>query len=114
VKNFRPTSVKIGPQIFNIEYRSTSLDGMLNDGSHGYTLDQGNLIVISNDLSINKQKIVVVHEVLHAARMVFENNTPEKEADFDKWEHYFIGIYENFLIMFMRDNPEIIDWLMTE
>lgn len=113
-RNPRPTSVKIGPQSFSIEYRDTNLDGMLSDGSHGYTLDQGNLIVIANDLSISKQKIVVMHEVLHAMRMIFENGMPDKESDYEKWEHFFIGVYENALIMFMRDNPEIVDWLMTE
>lgn len=113
-KNPRPTSVKIGPQTFDIEYHNSNLDGMLNDGSHGYTLDQGNLIVIAAELSMSKQKIVLMHEVLHAMRMVFENGMPERDAEFERWEHFFIGVYENALIMFMRDNPEIIDWLMTE
>jgi Mlc titration factor MtfA (ptsG expression regulator) len=110
----RPTKVKIGPQTYNIEYRYSHEDGMLSDGSHGYTLDQGNLIVIANELSVGKQKVVVMHEILHAMRMIFENGLPEKEADYEKWEHFFIGVYENALIMFMRDNPEIIDWMMTE
>lgn len=113
-RNPRPTTVKIGPQTFSIEYRDTNLDGMLSDGSHGYTLDQGNLIVIANDLSTSKQKIVVMHEILHAMRMIFENGIPEKDVEFERWEHYFIGVYENALVMFMRDNPDIIDWLMTE
>jgi hypothetical protein len=113
-KDPRPTSVKIGPQTFDVEYRNTNLDGMLNDGSHGYTLDQGNLIVIANDLSVSKQKIVLMHEVLHAMRMIFENSVPDKEADYERWEHFFIGVYENSLIMFMRDNPDIVNWLMTE
>jgi len=53
----RPTKVKIGPQTYNIEYRYSHEDGMLSDGSHGYTLDQGNLIVIANELSVGKQKV---------------------------------------------------------
>lgn len=114
VKNPRPGSVKIGPQTFSIEYRDSNLDGMLNDGSHGYTLDQGNLIVIAAELSMSKQKIVLMHEVLHGMRMVFENGLPDRDVDFERWEHFFIGVYENALIMFMRDNPDIIDWLMTE
>lgn len=113
-KNPKPSSVKIGPQIYDIEYRNSVVDGMLNDGSHGYTLDQGNLIVIASELSASKQKIVLMHEALHAMRMVFENGIPDKDVDFERWEHYFIGVYENALIMFMRDNPDIVDWLMTE
>lgn len=113
-KNPRPASVKIGSQTYDIEYRNSTTDGMLSDGSHGYTLDQGNLIVIASELSASKQKVVVMHEILHAMRMVFENGLPEKEVEFERWEHFFIGVYENALIMFMRDNPEIVDWLMTE
>jgi Mlc titration factor MtfA (ptsG expression regulator) len=114
VKDPRPKSVKLGPQTYDIEYRDTSTDGMLNDGSQGYTLDQGNLIVVANDISMSKQKIVVMHEILHAMRMIFENGLPEKDSDYEKWEHFFIGVYENALVMFMRDNPEILDWLITE
>lgn len=47
-----PTSVKIGPQSFKIEFRDPSKDGMLNDGSHGYTLEAGNLIVVSKAIDI--------------------------------------------------------------
>ena len=50
-----PSKVKIGPQVFDIEFRNPQKDGMLNDGNVGYTLDAGNLIVISNDLSLSKQ-----------------------------------------------------------
>jgi Mlc titration factor MtfA (ptsG expression regulator) len=114
VKDPRPTSVKIGPQIFQIQYRNINDDGMLNDGAHGYTLDLGNVIVVANDIAVSKQKIVVMHEILHAMRMTFENGMPDKEADYEKWEHFFIGVYENSMVMFMRDNPEIVDWLMAE
>jgi Mlc titration factor MtfA (ptsG expression regulator) len=114
VKDPRPKSVKIGPQTYDIEYRDTNTDGMLNDGSQGYTLDQGNLIVVANDISMSKQKIVVMHEILHAMRMIFENGLPEKDSDYEKWEHFFIGVYENAFVMFMRDNPELLDWLIAE
>jgi hypothetical protein len=46
--------------------------------------------------------------------MIFENGLPEKDSEYEKWEHYFIGIYENALLMFMRDNPELLDWLIAE
>lgn len=114
-KQYKPSYVKVGPQSFDIQFRDPNDDGMLNDGSHGYTLDTGNLIVVSNAISVSKQKITVLHEILHAARMVFESfNVPKKDAEFEDWEHYFIAIYENALIMLMRDNPEIFSWLSEE
>jgi hypothetical protein len=106
-----PTSVQIGPQTFKIEFRSPEKDGMLNDGTQGYTLDAGNLIVVSNGISVDKQQITLMHEILHAMRMVFENGLPEKKASMEKWEHFFIGVYENALLMFFRDNPELVEWL---
>jgi hypothetical protein len=106
----KPTSVQIGPQTFRIEFRSTNEDGMLNDGSQGYTLDQSNLIVISAEIAYGKQKVTLMHEILHAARMVFENGLPEKDSDYEKWEHYFIGIYENAMLMIIKDNPKLIEW----
>lgn len=109
-----PSKVKIGPQVFDIEFRSPQKDGMLNDGNVGYTLDAGNLIVVSNDLSLNKQQVTLLHEILHAMRMVFENGMPKKKADFEEWEHYFIGVYENSILMLMRDNPELMEWLANE
>ena len=107
----KPSSVKVGPQDFAIEFRNPDKDGMLNDGNYGYTLDAGNLIVVANNISLSKQKITLLHEILHAARMVLDNNRPKRKAEFEEWEHYFIGIYENALLTIMRDNPELIDWL---
>lgn len=110
----KPTKVKIGTQFFKIEFRDPKNDGMLNDGTNGYTLDLGNLIVIANNMSKSKQQITLLHEILHAMRMVFENGMPATGADFEEWEHFFIGVYENGLLMFLRDNPEIVEWLEEE
>ena len=105
-----PSKVKVGPQTFTIEFRDPVFDGMLSDGSHGYTLDDGNLIVVANNIGPSKQRVTLMHEILHAARMVFENGMPEAGSDYEKWEHYFIGVYENALIMILKDNPELIKW----
>jgi Zn-dependent peptidase ImmA (M78 family) len=108
----QPKSVKIGPQTFKVEFRATANDGMLNDGNYGYTLDQGNLIVISTDISISKQQVTLMHEVLHASRMIFEGTSkPKKKANYEEWEHHFISIFENSSLMFIQDNPEVIEWL---
>ncbi len=106
-------SVKIGPQVFGVEFRNTREDGMLNDNSYGYTLDQGNLIVVSADISLSKQQVTLVHEILHAARMILEGTSkPKKKAEYEEWEHHFISIYENAFIMIMQDNPELVKWLL--
>ena len=110
----RPSIIKIGPEKFEISFRDPGQDGMLNDGNYGYTLDAGNLIVISNSISLPKQRVTLMHEVLHAARMIFEKTTPNKESDYEDWEHHFIGLYETTLVMIMRDNPTIVEWIQKD
>lgn len=107
------SSVRIGPQVFDVEFRNTREDGMLNDNSYGYTLDQGNLIVVAADISLSKQQVTLVHEILHSARMILEGTSkPKKKAEYEEWEHHFISIYENAFIMIMQDNPELVKWLL--
>lgn len=110
----KPKQVKIGPQTFTIEFRDTKQDGMLNADNYGYTLDTGNLIVVASNLSLSKQQVTLMHEILHSMRMIFENGMPRKNASYDKWEHFFIGVYENSFLMLIRDNPELIEWLSQE
>lgn len=113
-KSQLPSQVKIGSQVFAIEFRHPREDGMLNESNYGYTLDQGNLIVVASDISESKQKVTVVHEILHAARMIFEGTTlPKPKADYEVWEHHFISIFENAFLMLLQDNPKLVDWLRS-
>jgi len=106
------TSVKIGPQTFKVDFRQTRDDGLLNESSYGYTLDQGNLIVVASDMSEDKQKVTLVHEMLHAARMILEGTSkPKKKAEYEEWEHHFVSIYENAFLMILQDNPDLVAWL---
>ena len=111
----RPTKVKIGPETFKIDFRYENNDGMLNDGNYGYTLDQGNLIVVSLNIDISKQRVTLMHEMLHACRMVLEGSSkPKKKADYEEWEHHFISIFENGCMMLIRENPEVMAWLQAD
>jgi hypothetical protein len=104
--------IKIGAQEYEIIERTRNQDGMLNDGSYGYTLDNGNVIVIDKDIAKSKKQVTLLHEVLHAIR--FNNDIlpkPRKKDDFDDWEHYFIGLYEGNLLGVLKDNPEVLTWL---
>lgn len=107
--------VKVGAQTFRIVERYKRDDGMLSDGTLGYTLEDENLIVIEKSLSKSKKQLTLLHEVLHAIRMERETTIrPRKTDDYDVWEHYFISIYENSLLYVLKDNPELISWLQEE
>jgi hypothetical protein len=110
-----PSRVKIGTQVFEIVLRTSNNYGMLNDSTMGYTLDTENLIVIDSSLKPTRQKTVVLHEVFHALSMVFDTSVkPKKSDDFTVWEHYFIGIYEEALLLLLRDNPDLVKYLLEE
>jgi hypothetical protein len=110
-----PKRIKVGTQVFDVVERSQKEDGMLNDGSYGYTLDTHNTIVIDKDIHPSKKTVTLLHELMHAARMVFENQTkPNKSASFEDWEHHFIGIWENSLLMVLRDNPDLVAYLLKD
>ena len=114
-KSSMPTSVKVGTQVFNIIERSADVDGMLTDNTYGYTLDEKNLIVVDADIHKTKKQITLLHEILHACRMVFDNSIkPKKTDDFEVWEHYFIGTIENSLLLVFSQNPGLIDWLLED
>ena len=109
-----PGTVLIGTQRFDISLRDPKQDGMLNDSSLGYTLGTDNLIVIDKTLSAYKQRSTLLHEILHAIYSVFDNTAkPTKKDDFDTWEHYFIGLYEEPLLLVLRDNPDLVEYLRS-
>lgn len=107
-----PKSLKIGAQVYEIIELNPKDDALLTDGSSGYTQDARNVIVIDKFLHESKKKVTVWHEVLHATRFTFENTRPRKQAEYEEWEHHFIGIWENSLLMVLRDNPELTKWLL--
>jgi Zn-dependent peptidase ImmA (M78 family) len=110
-----PKKVKIGTQVFQIIERSKSEDGMLNEGTFGYTLDTENLIVVDAAIAGSRKKLTLFHEILHAARMVYDTSVqPRKSDPFDVWEHYFIGIWEESLLLVLKDNPELLDYILKD
>jgi hypothetical protein len=110
-----PPKVKVGSQWFTIVKRSRRLDGTLSDETFGYTLDMENLIVIDEDISHSRQQLTLWHELMHATRNVYDTSVvPKKSDSFDVWEHFFIGIWEESLLVLIRDNPKLLEYLLSE
>jgi hypothetical protein len=111
-----PKRVKIGAQVFRIEERDSKKDGTLNDNSYGYTLDQGNLIVIDANIAFTKKQQTLLHEIIHAIGMVYGSGQkePSSKDNYDVWEHHFIGIWEAPMLSFIKDNPTVIAWMQLE
>lgn len=110
-----PSLIKIGTQKFVIEERLPGDDGMLSDSCFGYTLEARSLIVIDQTLSDGKKQVVLIHELMHAMNIVFAGvSKPSKKDDYDAWEHHFIGVWEHAFLLMLRDNPELVKYLMEE
>ena len=108
-----PKRVKVGAQMWDIKELSVSADPLLAEGNLGYTQDSRNIIVIDKDQSESKKKVTVWHELMHAARMTFDADDTKK-LDYEGWEHHFIGVWENSLLMILRDNPKLTEWLLED
>jgi Zn-dependent peptidase ImmA (M78 family) len=63
-----PTKIKIGSQVWTVEERTKNTDGMLNDGSYGYTIQEGNIIVVDRNATPSRKRQVLFHELFHAVR----------------------------------------------
>jgi hypothetical protein len=106
-----PKTIKIGSQVFRIVSRDPASDGMLHEAV-GYSLDDENLIVLSNRLSETKKKQTLLHEILHCLKFVFYAGHHPLSKDPDVWEHFFIHLYEEPLLMVLIDNPPLVKYLL--
>lgn len=107
-----PKSVRIGVQVFEIVEHNPKDDPLLAEGSLGYTQDSRNIIVLDKFQHETKKKVTVWHEIMHASRFTFENNRPKHKTEYEDWEHHFISVWENSLLMVLRDNPKLTKWLL--
>lgn len=116
-----PTKIKIGAQDWTIVERLPNDDGMLNDASYGYTLERSNLIVLDAGLPASRKRQVLLHELLHAiycseTRSGIKPDMEDSKSDefISIWEHWFISIYENKLLLLIRENKNLLDYLLSE
>jgi hypothetical protein len=109
-----PATVKIGTQTWEIVERTKNFDGMLDEGNYGYTLSRENLIVLDGTAAPSRKRQTLLHELLHAVKFSFGNPvTPKKTDEADVWEHYFIAMYEEGILLVLRENPEVLDYLLA-
>lgn len=114
-----PTSVQIGTQDWTIIERSSSIDDALSSSAYGYTLDRSSTIIIDAGATPSRKRQTLLHELFHAIRFSMGNpSTPGSSDDesktADAWEHYFIGIYEEGLLLTLRNNPAILEYLLSK
>lgn len=110
-----PTTIKIGTQDWTIVEHTSKQDGMLYEDNYGYTLERMNMVVLDKEASHSRKRQVLMHEILHAIRFTFFTGSkmPPK-LNFEDTEHYFIGMYEETLLMVFKDNPQLVEYLLDK
>jgi hypothetical protein len=109
-----PSRIVIGTQVWEIVEGDCLKESSLYEGNFGYTLERSNRIVIDKDLPASRKRQTVLHELFHALRYSFNPPALPVKGDMGDWEHYFIGIYEEGLLVVLRDNPELVEYLTQE
>lgn len=109
-----PKTVLVGSQPYSIVERDQESDGMLGE-SYAYTLPDSNLIVMRRSLPDSRKRQILIHELMHALVFTFgRNDRVEKNESFDDWEHHFITLTNEPLLMLLRDNPDLVEFLLHE
>lgn len=106
-----PSKIKIGSQIWDVseQSRKTAYD----DEVFGYTSSKDFTIVLDQGLALGVKRVTLLHELMHAIRFTFGGSfVPAKSTTYTEWEHYWIGLYEEPLVMVLRDNPELVKFLI--
>jgi Zn-dependent peptidase ImmA (M78 family) len=110
-----PKRIVVGTQIWKVIERNRNTDGMLSEDNYGYTLHKENTIVVDAHIASSRKKQTLLHEIFHAIRYTFGGtHVPKKETDVEIWEHYFIGLYEEGMLVVLRDNPDLLSYLLEK
>lgn len=108
-----PSKIIIGTQVWEVseQKRKHSAD----PEHYGFTHSQDCSIVIDLELPPRMKKTTLFHEILHAIRFTFGGSfVPGRSTGFTEWEHYFIGLYEEPVLMVLRDNPDLVAYLLND
>lgn len=107
-----PGKIKIGSQIWTITEQKRKHS---TEGHYGFTQDKDLTIVIDQEMPESIKRVTLFHELLHAIRATFGGSfTPAKTTTYDEWEHYWIGIYEEPVVQMLRDNPDLVAYLLSD
>jgi hypothetical protein len=110
----KPKEVKIGNRTIKIEYKHSKNESGLNN-SYGYAEHYQNKIVIDKLLEPIAQKEVLLHEIFHFIKYIYEPSeiifTNETKNDYV--EHHYIYLYTANLINILKNNPEVANFILN-
>lgn len=115
-----PTKIKIGAQDWTVIERDRADDGYIAEDAYGYTLQKTNVIILDKHCPPSRKRQTLFHELFHAIR--YSNGSSGIKPDMENiqpdeiistWEHYFIAMYEDTMLLVLRENPAVADYLLS-
>lgn len=109
-----PKFIRVGTHKFEVVENKRKHDVDIRDnGTYGYCIDKDNAIVLDKDMPLTMKRITLFHEMLHAVRFIYGgNHRPKKDTTYEEWEHFWIGIYEEPVVQILRENPDLVAFLL--
>jgi len=108
-----PKSIKINNLEWEIKYISMKEMNKISDTNPmGLTQFGTTTIYILNEMSYSHKRNTLMHEVLHACIYIGEGVIRPNTKDNDAWEHYFINSLEYTLPEFIKNNPDVVKFII--
>lgn len=114
-----PSKVKILNHTWSIAEKDNLVDAD-DEPIYGQCERLDQVILINKNMSPDNKRITLIHEMLHACR--YSNGNAGLIPDFTgipkneivlTWEHFLIAHYEEGLLSILRNNPKIIEYLLS-
>lgn len=104
----RITKVNINPKIYKIKRKNKVILGKEKLVCDGYCDDTRSEICLDKNLSISSDKVILLHEIIHA---ILHSAGLNK---FQKSEELIVSMVSPGLIRFMRENRNVVRYLIEE
>lgn len=115
-----PSKVKILNHTWTIVEESLEPEDGSDYPNYGKCERFDQVITINKDMTVDNKRVTLLHELLHACR--YSNGNPGLLPDFTDvpkeeiiltWEHMLLGLYEEPFLSILRNNPKVVEYLVS-
>lgn len=107
----KPKALKVGPHWFKVWWNN---EACTNADVAGAMMEQASVILVDPNISKTQQRETLLHECLHAmwSQTWMDKIFPDEDQDGDG--ERIIHTLAPVLLSFLRDNPEVVEFLRRE
>lgn len=102
-----PNTLRIGPYTWTVKCSKKAwAETKPKEGEYGEADPHKYRITLKPKMSLQYERVVLMHEIMHAARFA-----TEQDLDLNKAEESFIELTDGILVAVLQDNPDLLDYL---